>query len=694
MDAEDLYIQDLFTGKDQYIVPVFQRRYSWKEKHWEQLWDDITLLLDSPLGEEEHFIGAFVTMSGENRPGSRPKYLVIDGQQRLITFCLILCAIRDNADEITGEMLSELSEKESDSLEDLPNKIQDENLVDPYEDGQDKYRVISRTEDRDALFTLFDRKELNAELQETSIGQAYSFFSDNIQELIEDRSIFDLHKLRQIIIEQLPLAMITAEEDENPYTIFETLNERGLDLQESDLIRNFVFMQLDLDKQDEFNQDYWLPFEQKFEETENHDKESLTRFYRIYLMRNGNYVKQNGVYDAFKERTDLEPHALAERLDYYSDLYLSIRRPETEDVDWLQDALDRKQYLDIGTADPLVLNLLDKWESGEITDDDFRRAFRGLESFAIRRSICDRSTRGYYQIFPSSINSISDENVIDSVFEYLAGRGWPDDEEFRSSFVTFDLYSREPDKCRLIFETFQRDYDHKEPVKLDDLQIEHVMPQTIGDGKHGEAWKSMLGEEWEEIHDEWKHTPGNLTLTGYNPELSNRKFDKKQELFEDSHIDLNDHFTEVNRWTEIEIRDRGEELAQRCAQLWPRPDVISTEDVPTDLVQVTILDDGVPVQEFESKVQNTVMQNTVEYLIDEYDLLDRISIPYIPGTGEGDRALLNWEPEHIDGSGMGGETEITEGLHLFTKLNSEERKRYMRELARKCNVVCRFHGQW
>lgn len=693
MDAEDLFIQDLFTGKDQYVVPVFQRRYSWKKKHWDQLWDDITLLLDSPLGEEEHFIGAFVTMSGENRPGSRPKYLVIDGQQRLITFCLILCAIRDKADEITEEMLSELSEEKSDSLLDLDDKIQDENLVDPYEDGQDKYRVISRTEDRAALFALFDRKELDETLEETSIGAAYSYFSNKINELIENRSAIDIHKLRQIIVEQLPLAMITAEEDENPYTIFETLNERGLDLQESDLIRNFVFMQLDLDEQDEFNQNYWLPFEKKFEERESHSKESLTRFYRIYLMRDGNYVKQNSVYDAFKQRIDLEPHNLVEQLDYYSDLYLSIRRPDTEEVDWLQNALNSKQYLDIGTADPLVLNLLDRWKSGEITDSDLRRAFGGLESFAIRRSICDKSTRGYYQIFPSSVNSI-DENVVESVFEYLAERGWPDDEEFRSSFVTFDIYSRESDKCRLIFETLQRDYDHKEPVKLDDLQIEHVMPQTIGDDEHGETWKSMLGEDWKEIHDEWKHTPGNLTLTGYNPELSNRRFGDKQELFNDSHLDLNNHFTQVDRWTEIEIRDRGEELAQRCAQLWPKPDAVTTEDEPTDSVQVTILDDGVPIKEFENKVQKTVMKDTIKYLITERELLDRIPIPYIPGTGEGHRVLLNWEPEHTDGSEMGGKAKINEELYLFTKLSSEEKKRYMRELARKCNVVCRFHGQW
>lgn len=694
MDAEDLYIRDLFTGKDQYVIPVFQRRYSWEKEQWEQLWDDITTLLDSSLGEEEHFIGAFVTMSGENRPGSRPRYLVIDGQQRLITICLILCAIRDNAENKIGEATSDLSEKESDSLEDLPNKIQDENLVDPYESEIDKYRVISRTEDRDTLFTLFDRKELEGELKETPIGQAYSYFSEQIQGLIRERSVSDLDKLRQILIEQLPLAMITAEEDENPYTIFETLNDRGLDLQESDLIRNSVFMQLDLDEQSKFNQKYWLPFEQKFEETKDHDKESLTQFYRVYLMRNGNYVKKDGVYDAFKERVDLTPHKLVKQLDYYSDLYMNIRRPDTVDVDWLQKKLTRLQYLSIATADPLILNLLNRWKSNEITDKEIQRVFDGIESFAIRRAICDRSTRGYYQVFPTSIKSIDDEDVADSVFEYLADRGWPDDQEFRSSFVEFDLYSRDRKKCRLILEMLQRDYGHKEPIKLDNVEIEHVMPQSIADDEHGEAWKSMLGEDWEDIHEEWVHTPGNLTLTGYNPELSNNQFTKKQELFEDSHIDLNKHFTEVDQWTEIEIKDRGEKLARRCAKQWPVPDVISTRDKPENVVQVTVLDDGVPARKFEGKLQNTVMRDMIEYLINERGLLNQITIPYIPGTGAGTRALLNREPTHTDGREMEGKVELNKEMYLFTKLSSDEKKRYMRELARKCNVVCRFHGKW
>lgn len=575
MDAEDLYLQDLFTGKDQFIVPVFQRRYSWEEKHWQQLWDDISTLLDSPLGDNEHFIGAFVSMSQENRPGDRPKYLVIDGQQRLITIAIVLCAIRDKTDKLDDEDMEALPPEESDSIITLSDKIQDENLVDPYENDLEQYRIMSRAEDRNALFSIFDKKEPQDGIP---ISESYSFFYNLLDELVEERSPYVLHKLRQTIIEQLPLAMITANKSENPYTIFETLNERGLDLQESDLIRNSVFMQLDLDEQDEFNEKHWLPFEQEFTEPENHSTEDLTRFYRIFLMRNGEYVKQHSVYDAFKERIDKSPRDLIKDIRYYSDLYLSIRRPETVDEKWLQQALSQKQNLDIGTADPLILNLLDRWKSGTLKKEELQKIFRGLESFVIRRSICNYSTRGYYQIFPNTIKSIADDRVANSVFEYLAERGWPEDEEFCESFVTFNLYSRESDKCRLIFEQLQRGYGHKEPIELDELQIEHVMPQEFGDGVHGDAWKNMLGDDWEETQAEWIHTPGNLTLTGYNPELSNRSFSKKQELYSDSKLDLNSHFAEVSQWSATEIRNRGEELALRVAELWPVPEGVTESD--------------------------------------------------------------------------------------------------------------------
>lgn len=574
MEAQDHYLQDLFAGEDQYVVPVFQRRYQWEQEHWEALWDDLSTLLESQNGSEEHFIGAFVCMAAENRPGIRPQYLVIDGQQRFITLSVMLCSIRDLADELDEDQLEEFDGKTRDSLRNLPDEIQQKNLTDPYKTDIEKFRIVSRAEDRDVLFRLFEQNASGD--VDSSVTEAYAFFNARISERAEDDPRL-LKRLHQIIMQQLPLAMITASEEENPYTIFETLNERGLRLEESDLIRNYVFMQLDLDQQDRFNREHWLPFENKFEDTEIYDAQSLTRFYRIFLMKDGDYVRQNYVYHEFKDRIDAVPHELVATVDHFSDLYLLIRRPSTAEPDWLRSLLLRKEALDIGTADPLILTLLDRWQKGDLLDTELQRIFHGLESFAIRRSICGESTRGYYQIFPKSINVIESDEVVRPLFEYLDERGWPRDRRFVSDLTRFNLYSREPDKCRLILRTLQRSFGHKEMVELDSLQIEHVLPQEIGDDEHGSEWKSMLGTDWKEIHGRWLHTIGNLTLTGYNPELSNHCFDDKRELFEASKLDLNEYFVDCPRWTEEEIEERGSQLAAQIAEMWPVPEEVLVE---------------------------------------------------------------------------------------------------------------------
>jgi hypothetical protein len=220
------------------------------------------------------------------------------------------------------------------------------------------------------------------------------------------------------------------------------------------------------------------------------------------------------------------------------------------------------------------------------------------------------------------------------------------------------------------------------------------MPQDLGDGEHGDAWKAMLGNDWEDIHAHWKHTSGNLTLTGYNPELSNRRFSEKQELFAESKLDLNDHFLEVDEWSGIEIRDRGESLSRRVAELWPVPDGVAEDSGSDGTYQITLLDEGVPIVECEDSNQNQVMADVVEYLIDEASLLDKISLPYVPGTGDGERALLHWEPHHADGAGMTRHVRLSNGSYIFTKLSANEKQRYLRELARVCDIVCRFDGRW
>ncbi|WP_011571425.1 HNH endonuclease family protein [Haloquadratum walsbyi] len=333
-------------------------------------------------------------------------------------------------------------------------------------------------------------------------------------------------------------------------------------------------MQLSLTEQDRFNDEHWMPFEQKFEETDDYSGVDLTEFYRDYMMRTGEYVQKNEIYHQFKRRTsEMTPRELVDELSYYGDLYLWIQRPETAPNEELTNALRRLQYLEIGTAHQLVLNLLYRWDSDDLSIDELLEALHGLESFVLRRFICGRSTRGYYRTFPIAARSIEDDDVKGSLFAYLKSQGWPDDTELLDNILRFDMYNRDKKKTWLVLRTLEEQFGHKEPVQYDELTIEHVMPQTIDDNEWGDEWKAMLGDEWERIHDQWLHALGNLTLSGYNPELSNRPFDEKRELLMESHVELNGYFEECDNWTEKTIRERNQELAERLASIWRVPQV-------------------------------------------------------------------------------------------------------------------------
>jgi len=547
----------LHTGL-QYVIPAFQRYYVWELKDWQRLWDDITDLLE-PDAPSEHFMGSLVCVPGEHEPGRVPDYIVIDGQQRLTTFAILLSAIRDLAiaegrDEIAGE-------------------ISDGFLTQPHRKGLEHYRVVLRTRDRQTLFDLLDGKEPD---KATRIGEAYRFFKKEIQRRMDD--VPDtVPALFTTVTSRMPLVMITLSE-ENPFNIFETLNGTGQDLKQSDMIRNFVFMNTPLNEQDEYDEKKWGPMEDSLAAADGRPAIPLTDFYRDYLMRDGQYVPKNEVYVAFRREYEQDaptPSQLASDLTRHALLYRSILRSEEAADKDVRKWLSYLSPLRIGTAYPLVLHLLEGHHDGSLSTDELCRCLRALQSFALRRSVVGESTRRYGRIFPAAIKELRPGETLASLVEYLVGEGWPDDKKFLSDFLKFPLYRRERFITRLVLRALEEDMGHKEPVDVETLlaqnklQIEHVMPQSINDDADGEAWKAMLGDDWVTVHETYLHTIGNLTLTGYNPELSNHAYPRKKEEFANSHIELNRFFTDWDVWNLDAILKRGESLATTVAKIWP-----------------------------------------------------------------------------------------------------------------------------
>ena len=287
------------------------------------------------------------------------------------------------------------------------------------------------------------------------------------------------------------------------------------------------------------------------------------------MMQRGAYVRPDRVHLAFKEYMadgKLGPEALVEMLRGYATHYLWLYRPALVSDGRLRSELDCLYRLGVTTAFPLVLRLLDLHARGALPSDDLVGCLRDIQSFVIRRSIMRESTRGYGVLFPSVIRDLDEQNIAASLRSALAHRTWPSDEVFVPALLTFPLYRREAATARVILKRIEEAEEHKEPVDVGalidnkKLQLEHILPQNLGDDDGG-AWQLVLGADWQSAQATWVHTLGNLTLTGYNPTLSNHPFEIKRQEFARSHLVLNKGFASIAVWNADEIERRGKDLA-------------------------------------------------------------------------------------------------------------------------------------
>jgi len=556
MQAQPKTIRDILHTGDQYIIPLFQRFYSWEKTHWERLRMDIWALMENGA-KPVHFLGPLVCTLPPRLPGNSSTFQLIDGQQRVTTLTILLAAIRDVA--------------RSRNLNDFAEEVTEDYLLFKRKQGSDRYKVLPRLGDREVLTAMVEGHDMTG-FADSRVFEAWKYFHRHVQHLSRKDTQNQLAKLLDVITSRLNLVAVLID-GENPYEIFESLNSTGLPLMESDLIRNFVFMAIPLARQQEFNDQHWKAFEEMFDATETEDTVAMTPFYRDYLMRNGRYSKEDATFVDFKnlhEDAVQQPEALTDEIKRYARLDLMLRRPGSVRDDALRGILRQVAGMEITTAYPLILNLLDRNDRGQLTKEDLCGCLHDLVSFVLRRSICGETTRTYGKWFVEAITMIRNNPRAD-LQAYWLGRRWPDDAAVRDRLPTFELYRRESTKTRVILEALEESFGHRERVDLSTLTIEHVMPQTISNNRHGKAWKEMLGDEWEKIHNTLLHTLGNLTLTGYNTELSNSAFDIKQVELGRSHLDLNAYFPTLQKWDAEAIRARSMALAEHLVTLWPRP---------------------------------------------------------------------------------------------------------------------------
>ena len=576
MDAKPVTLSEILPGEGQFIIPVFQRFYSWEKDKWELLWDDIKSLIDDDDHQYRHFIGPMI-VNRQTFPYDIARYLVVDGQQRLITLTVVLCALRDIAQEHNEA--------------DLAAAIVNNYLSFKTAKGQLEYRLQPRFSDRQSLLNVIADKPSPAS-SEDQITQAYRYFKQVIAESLEAAGgdpLEYLNNLYEAITRRLALVSITLDNSDDPSKIYESMNFKADKLLDADLIRNYVLMQLRVDEQDIFHNTQWLGFETQFAQDRNEkpDTKELEDFYYRYLIAQTNYFPKRKVYYEFRHLADsyikdenatdvaTSLSKLTVSLKRYARYYRAIVHPQLENDQDLRAAFQRFDLLDVKTAIPFLLSLYARYDdvsgADAISKDTFLQLANSLESFVMRRSIMRDRTRGYGADFAQAA---AKAQTLQQLWNHFDQRGWPSDDVISDALLEFPLYLREVNKARLTLQQLEESFGHKEQVDLGNrkrITIEHIMPQSLT----GE-WEEMLGENAHEIHDQYVNTIGNLTLTGYNRELGAKSFRDKKSLYarhgSGTHLELNSYVLQQEQWTEAEITERARQLIERFIQIWPRPE--------------------------------------------------------------------------------------------------------------------------
>ncbi len=547
------------------------------------MWSDIELLLEKGNENLEHFLGPIIIDKGDTGAYVPEKYLVIDGQQRLVTLSVILCALREIAEkhedqDFASSVLPYLSFK-------TPR-------------GEEYSRLVPRSDDRMA-FRKVIRNNFETGDGKLQIVKAYRFFLRNIRKTMDSNGIAIsdyLNKLFEIVVARLKFVSITLEKSDDPTRIYESMNSRGKDLLVADLIRNYVLMHLPAKLQDKFFDTQWERFEKQFATSGDSlpDSRELEDFYYRYLIAKRDYFAKRLVYAEYKEqmseyfRASDTGEGLLDSLgalvidqEKFAKYYRRIIHPELEPDKDLRQAFFRFNYLDALTATPLLMSLYDRYDCGDnqnrIDKIAFMKMTNAVESFIIRRSILRLRTRGYGLDFAQAVRK---SESVHELLQHFYDKIWPEDDSIETALIEFPLYLRERKKTRLILEELEKSFGHKEqpdnsnPLKI---QTEHIMPRKEDISP---AWKEMLGDNADEIHAKYLHTLGNLTLSGYNQELGAKSFQDKQSVYAEigSNLELNKYVLEQEQWTEAEITERAKQLTARFIEIWPRPETPKRDD--------------------------------------------------------------------------------------------------------------------
>lgn len=560
----------------QFVIPVYQRNYTWTSgKEVKQYLDDMQSVM---LGEyDNHFLGIMIYLDTPIDYSAR-EFSVIDGQQRLTTTFLTLYAIR--------ELFKTQGQKEQ------VQSLEGQYLTNPFSTAKMKYKLKPLVSD-DAVYQCIVEDRF-ADIKDTSsnVYKNYIYILGVLKELLVSGYTLNdiLMAMNKLYVVCVPIA-----ESDNAQKIFESINATGVKLTASDLIRNFILMDLPSDTQEEYYEKYWKAIEGYI----SSDSKKLELFFRMFLAaKNYTLPNKNAVYRLFVKwfkESEKDAKDILEEVLVYAEAYYTIYRKDISDVDSkLRNVLKEFRRILSSMPAPALMKFYLLCKEGKISESDLSEIISLINSYLIRRSLCNFDTNVISRLFPTFLKDVLSDcnddytNIVDVVKKDLivknAGNAMsmPDNEQLRQMVYNANMYNLRA-TLRIVFDRIEHE-NNPAPVDLSLLSVEHLMPQTPT-----KEWLAELSVD-AETYQKNLHRLGNLTLAAKkdNSAMGNKGWAYKNEILKSTnHLKMNEKILAVEKWNIDEIDKRTGELIDRINSLYLYPEV-NSEIIPREEIFIDI----------------------------------------------------------------------------------------------------------
>lgn len=659
MDAHKLWMLRDFIGTNKVLfrIPVYQRNYDWSEANCDRLLDDIYEIINSG---DKHFLGTIVFMAARSGGFTLQEYTIIDGQQRLTTMMLILKAL-----SVVAETLGDVCYRE----------IDEQYLHNKYCDEEYKVKLKPIKSDNSQFMLLLEGK-LDDMDEDTHIFRNFKLCKERFERWVEN-GIHPSQVLDALTKLEIVEIVLTKGEDD-PQVIFESINSTGLELSNADLIRNFLLM--NADEQERLYEDYWLVIEKMLRNRTDYSK--LDDFFMQYIIyKTGKPVNSRQLYHSFVrlfKNTGCTQEAILDELRYYAKIYGAFVYGSRDYSVRINQLLQRIRILNQTTCYPFLLHVFDDYRHELIDEKTLERILQFILAYLLRRLVCgvpSNTLRGlfiylYNRIFKVSSNKQKYYEALNKfLFTVSSKDAVPSASEFERVLQAANIYGNNA-LCRFLLLDIENG-DQKETLQADSLTIEHIMPQTLS-----ADWNYIDPEE----HEMYLHTLGNLSVTGYNSELSNKSFKEKQDIIRENSkaAVLNKDILEADSWGIPEIKARAKRLAAIVASRYSIERIVD-DTIEFEYIETLTLDDydevtGKKLVSFKLFGETYRQSKYALMLLDVIKLLDKRCPGKLQELADSSYSFSSAKRKHVhlnnDGTDMRCPWKVSAHIYLEANLSA------------------------